>query len=129
MKELARNFIATIVLLHLPLSVYSQNSQFEGIYVLLVPGSSSYATVQVKGNEAIIMLLFEDGWEPYIGTAVGDELTAAGVTAIVGVDIKISASFSTPSILNITIDSCNSVTDEFVCTFPSGYTLQAMKAW
>tara|TARA_Y100001954_G_C15430164_1_gene416517 strand:- start:131 stop:475 length:345 start_codon:yes stop_codon:yes gene_type:complete len=107
----------------------SQNSPFEGIYILFVPDQSAYATVQVKGNEAIIMLLFEDDWEPYIGTTVGDELTAAGVTSIVGVDIKISASFSTPSILNITIDSCNSVTDEFVCTFPSGYTLQAMKAW
>ena len=129
MKERARNLIATIVLLHLPLSVYSQNSQFEGIYSLLVPDGSAYATVQVKGNEAIVMLLFEDGWEPYIGTTAGDVLTAAGVTAIVGVDIKISASFSTPSILNITIDSCNSVTDEFVCTFPSGYTLQAIKAW
>ena len=129
MKELVRNFIATIVLLHLPFSAYSQNSQFEGIYALLVPGASSYATVQVKGDEVIIMLLFEDGWEPYIGTLVGDVLTAYGVTAIVGVDIKISASFSTPSILNITIDSCNSVTDEFVCTFPSGYTLQAIKAW
>ncbi len=129
MKELVRNFIATIVLLHLPFSVYSQNSQFEGIYALLVPGASSYATVQVKGDEVIVMLLFEDGWEPYIGTLVGDVLTAYGVTAIVGVDIKITASFSTPSILNITIDSCNSVTDEFVCTFPSGYTLQAIKAW
>ena len=129
MKERARNLIATIVLLHLPLSVYSQNSQFEGIYSLLVPDGSAYATVQVKGNEAIVMLLFEDGWEPYIGTTAGDVLTAAGVTAIVGVDIKISASFSTPSILNITIDSCNSVTDEFVCTFPSGYILQAIKAW
>ncbi len=129
MKELVRNFIATIVLLHLPLSVYSQNSQFEGIYALLVPGSSSYATVQVKGDEVIVMLLFEDGWEPYIGTLVGEVLTAYGVTAIVGVDIKITASFSTPSILNITIDSCKSVTDEIVCTFPSGYTLQAIKAW
>ena len=128
-KELVRNFIATIVLLHLPFSVYSQNSQFEGIYSLLVPDQAAYATIQVKGNEAIIMLLFEDGWEPYIGTTVGDALTAPGVAAIVGVDIKISAFFSTPSILNITIDSCNSVSDEFVCTFPSGYTLQAIKAW
>ena len=124
-----KKLLTTLVLLHLPFAVFSQNSPFEGIYILLVPDQSAYATVQVKGKEAIIMLLFEDGWEPYIGTAVGDELTAAGVTAIVGVDIKISASFSTPSILNITIDSCNSVTDEFVCTFPSGYTLQAMKAW
>ena len=123
-----RKLIVTILLL-LPLITYSQNSPFEGIYSLLVPKQSAYATVQVKGNEAIIMLLFDDGWEPYVGTADGNVITAAGVTAIVGVDIKISASFSTPSILNITIDSCSSVTDEFVCTFPSGYTLQAFKAW
>lgn len=75
------------------------------------------------------MLLLDDGWEPCVGTTDSNVLTAAGVTAIIGVDIKISASFSTPSILNITIDSCNSVTDEFFCTFPSDYTFQAFKAW
>jgi hypothetical protein len=124
-----RNFIATIILLHLPFVVYSQDSPLEGIYSLLVPEQSAYATVQVKGNDVIIMLLYNDGWEPYVGTVDGNVLTAAGVTAIVGVDIKISAFLSTPSILNITIDSCSSVTEDIECNYPSGYTLQAFKVW
>ena len=124
-----RNFIATIILLHLPFVVYSQDSPLEGIYSVLVPNESAYATVQVKGNEVIIMLLYNDGWEPYVGTVDGNVITAAGVTAIVGVDVKISASLSTPSILSITIDSCSSVTEGIDCLFPPGYVLQAFKVW
>jgi hypothetical protein len=124
-----RNFIATIILLHLPLVVYSQDSPLEGIYSVLVPNESAYATVQVKGNEVIIMLLYNDGWEPYVGTVDGNVITAAGVTAIVGVDVKISASLSTPSILSKTLDSCSGVTEGNDCLFPPGYVLQAFKVW
>ena len=124
-----RNFIATIILLHLSFVVYAQDSPLEGIYSLLVPEQSAYLTVQVKGNDVIIMFLDNDGWEPYVGTVDGNVFTAVGVTAIVGVDVKISAFLSTPSILSITIDSCSSVAEGIECIFPSGYTLQAFKVW
>ena len=122
--------VALIVLLHLSiLPASAQNPSFEGIYNLLIPEQPAYATVQVKGNEAVIILMWEGGWEPYLGTVEGNLLNATGVTAIVGVDIEISVSLSSPSVANIRIDSCSPVNDDFFCTFPAGYTLQAVKVF
>ena len=121
-----QRFIALIFMLHLSFPVSAQNPSFEGIYNLLVPDQPAYATVQVKGNEAIIILMWEGGWEPYIGSVEGNLLTASGVTAIVGVDIKISISLSNSTVANIRIESCNPVNDETACTYSAGSTFQAL---
>ena len=116
-------------MLHLSFPVSAQNPSFEGIWNLLLPGELAYGTLHVKGNEAILILLDEEGWYPYIGSVDGNLLTATAVTAIVGADVKVSISLSSSTVATITIDSCAPVNDETVCTYPDGYTLTALKVF
>ena len=93
-----RKSTATLILIFLPIRLVAQDSIFDGIYNLLVPEQPAYATVQVKDEEAVIILLTGELWEPYVGVLDGNVLTASGVTSIVGVDIRLSVTFTSPSI-------------------------------
>ena len=124
-----RKIAATLILIFLPIRLVAQDSIFDGIYNLLVPDQPAYATVQVKDEEAVIILLTGELWEPYVGVLDGNVLTASGVTSIVGVDIRLSVTFTSPTIVEITIDYCEPVTTTLVCTYSAATVLQGLKVF
>ena len=85
---------------------YAQDSVFDGIYNILVDEQPAYATVQIKGSEAVVLLLSDGSWEPFLGTLESEVLTVKGVADLVGVDIQLSAQFTSPSVINIVVDYC-----------------------
>ena len=124
-----RKSTATLILIFLPMRLLAQDSIFDGIYSLLVPEQHAYATAQVRGEEAVIILLTGELWEPYVGVVDGNVLTASGVTSVVGVDIRLSVTFTSPSIVDITIDYCEPVTTALVCTYTAGTVLHGLKVF
>lgn len=51
-----------------------------------------------------------------------------GVVDLVGVDIQLSAQFTSPSVINIVVDYCEPA-EFFERYFPTGATLQALKVF
>ena len=107
---------------------YAQDSVFDGIYNILVDEQPAYATVQIKGSEAVVLLLSDGSWEPFLGTLENEVLTVKGVVDLVGVEIQLSAQFTSPSVINIVVDYCEPA-EFFECSFPTGATLQALKVF
>ena len=106
---------------------YAQDSVFDGFYNILVDEQPAYARVQIKGSEAVV-LLSDGSWEPFLGTLENEVLTVKGVVDLVGVDIQLSAQFTSPSVIDIVVDYCE-LAEFFECSFPTGETLQALKVF